>query len=81
MKEGSLARAKQLGIEFHLNVKYADDVNGYKNLYREFMSYKAYGFKLWTYWMNFYCRRQVKSGFRRSACYELVFINERFLPK
>jgi hypothetical protein len=80
MKDGSLARAKQLGIEFHLH-SLSDDVNGYKNMYKTFKSYRDYGFRPWTYWLNFYCLKAMKTGFRRSGCYELVYVNERFLPK
>ena len=77
IKDNSLQFVKQLALEIHLE---HTDVNYYKSVYRQLKSLEDYGFRLWSSTPNIYTLQKSSSGFKRFLCYELVYINERFLP-
>lgn len=75
LADDTLSRVKQFGVEIHMG-----GIN-VQSLYQKYMLLKQLedaGFRRWYFARNYYALQKTKNGFR-SCCYEMVYINSRFL--
>lgn len=75
LKDGSLSRVKQFGIELHIG---GTDTKTLVRIYKTLKQLEDQGFRRWYYTINLYHVKMTKNGFR-SCCYEMVYINTNFI--
>jgi len=75
LSSGVLSRVRQMGLEVHIGGGDTRSLLGYYNLLKQL---EDQGMLRWYFMMNYYNMRQTKNGFR-SCCYEMVYINTRFI--
>ena len=77
LSDGVLSKVKQLGIELHMT---GTDAKSLFNMYEIVKRLEDQGFRRWYYTPNFYHLKWTHNGFR-SCCYEMVYINTKFLQQ
>jgi hypothetical protein len=71
-------RVKQLGFEIHVGQPPRQTVNNLHYFWTVLKHLEEIGFKRWYIHFNHHCAYQY-NGRIRSACYEMVYINTRFM--
>jgi hypothetical protein len=77
-KTDILSRVKQLGIEIHIMVKGLADSKVFYQRWSILKRLEDLGFRRWYSHFNEWGKYDFR-GLARSCCYELVYINTKFL--
>ena len=77
LESGVLNRARQLALEIHVG-NYTGDTGLIRGYYDILHGLEEIGMRRWYHAVNYYGIRRLKKRFR-SCCYEMVYINQRFL--
>jgi hypothetical protein len=71
-------RVKQLGLESHLGIEPRRTADNLHYFWTVLKHLEDIGFKRWYFHFNHHCAYHF-NGRIRSACYEMVYINTRFM--
>ena len=74
-ESGVLHRVRQMGLEIHVEQLNTAGLHGY---YQTLGLLEKAGMRRWSWAMNYYNLRKSTNGVR-SCCYEMVYINSRFM--